>query len=264
MSNFYYTSEQDEIIKSNWETKTDAQLGKMIGKTRHGIKGRRTALGLTKRKQINWTDSEEKYLRDNYLNKTDSELAKELNRTSVDAVKAKRMQLGLKVGRNSKKSSCKHRIAIPDKERFLQKYGKTKIEIALQKDTKRAMKLLKCSKSTITRINRAFGVVKRDTVTYDEKVDFIIKNYKRTEKGGKKTSNRWIAKKLNLTPEQVSGIAQTNKHKIIAYNQQKEREEGRENERMLSAENVCPLHHCYTVAGICFNCEVENIKCQLT
>lgn len=77
-----WTDSDDAIIKQHCDDKTDAEIAKILGRTRQAVASRRYAIGIVKMPK--WTDEEVQILRDNYLTCSDEELTKMLpGRTEV-------------------------------------------------------------------------------------------------------------------------------------------------------------------------------------
>ena len=250
-SDYYYKPEQDEVIKKFWQTKTDAEIGKLIGKTKHGIKERRRKLGLINfRQPKKWTEKDISFLKENYLTKTDAEVAIELGKPNRYRVREKRLELGLKVGRGVRKD------VKTKKEKYIDNYGEKNIEEALKKDNyKDALEILECKKMTFYRIKKEFTKTKEYRKYEADEIDFVVRNYKlRANHTDELVDNTWIARKLNLTMNELKSLVTNNRSKIMEHERQKEEHE----EELISQERLCPRHHVYTFNGVCINCEAEK------
>ena len=95
-----FTEKEAEYIKNNLD-KTDAELGKALGRTPIAINDYRVKYKLYKDVKTIWTKEEIQYVKDNYLRKTDAEIGNDLGK-KLRAVKTLRNKLGLSKAQNIK------------------------------------------------------------------------------------------------------------------------------------------------------------------
>lgn len=91
-----WTPEQDEYIRTHWETEDDEALSAAVGHPVSSTSARRAKLGLKKRESCKgpaWSQKELDYIQEVWGDKTIPQIARHLGR-SINAVKVKTVRLG--------------------------------------------------------------------------------------------------------------------------------------------------------------------------
>jgi DNA-binding transcriptional regulator YiaG len=87
-----WTDKEVQILRKNIHL-TDVELGKLIGRSRDSVRGKRFAIGLRKRARKMWSPNEVEYLRENHGKMTFQEMGRVLGR-SVSSLQSKWARLG--------------------------------------------------------------------------------------------------------------------------------------------------------------------------
>lgn len=88
----FWTQEEIEFLKNNYDKMEYADIAKIIGRTRDSVFWKAKDLGL--KKVYSWTEEELKYLKDNYETKSRKEIAEYLNKTP-SSIQNKAHKIGL-------------------------------------------------------------------------------------------------------------------------------------------------------------------------
>lgn len=112
-----YTEQEMDYIKQHYQTQTDAEIGKALGRSHLSIKNRRKLSKLHRKRPGEWPQEQLQYLAEHYPSTATKELAKTLGRT-INQVNNKAAHMGIKKTEKYIQDCLKKCVEAGKKNRF--------------------------------------------------------------------------------------------------------------------------------------------------